>query len=395
MPFDPPTAPLGLSELAGETHWQRRMAEIAERASPRSRQGRAAQQHHALELILERLARQPRREPLGRAETIVLQLAQEALALAAQLPAAPRERLRQRLLAGLTGEATLVPLFHLLREAARQRARGFSVAFTGLTEDTPYDLLLQRDGVALELACETVSAEAGRQLNRGDWHMLVDRIDPGLQTWLAAHPGRYLLKMTLPQGIQTAAELAELQGRINDLLVQQKRQCASPAAVLKLDPLTLAGAQAGQALPQQLRQLFGPDAHLAVTGSPGCGSLFVMAARAGRENGLAAVTVQRLGEIAARRFSGTRPALAAVFLEDLERQEWRALRDTLELEGAVRRFFTRPEARPLAAVSCCSRLEIFGSAPPEAVEAGELRFANPNHPQARLPALQPAVASLG
>ncbi|MFC7553782.1 hypothetical protein ACFQU7_18465 [Pseudoroseomonas wenyumeiae] len=111
------------------------------------------------------------------------------------------------MLEGLTGEQTLIPLFHLFREAARQRARGFTVHFTGLTEGTSYDLLLERGGVEAELACETVSAEEGRALPT-DWCALMDGINPDLQTWLAAHPGRYLLKMTLPDGIQGPEQLS-------------------------------------------------------------------------------------------------------------------------------------------------------------------------------------------
>ena len=47
-----------------------------------------------------------------------------------------------------------------------------------------------------------MTAEEGRGVHRGAWFRLADRIDPDLQIWLAAHPGRYLLKMTLPNGLR-------------------------------------------------------------------------------------------------------------------------------------------------------------------------------------------------
>lgn len=383
----------GFMALAGEAAWRDRMADLAARARPQSWRGRAAQQRHALELLLARLA-DPRQTPkLNRAEQQVLALAQAAVALADTLPEPSRLRLRERLLAGLTGEATLIPLFHLLREASRQRARGFTVHFAGLAEEAPYDLLLQRDGAEAELACCTVSAEEGRHMPRGDWFALVDGINPDLQTWLAAHPGRYLLKMTLPDGIQGPGEVAELQRQVSSLLSTRKRQDASPAAVLKLDPLMLAGAQASKAgLPRRLRDLFGPDAHLAVTGDPAGGSVFVMAAHAGRENQLAATVVRHLG-LTAQRLTGQRPGILSIFLEDVERGEWRTLRETLELEGAIRRFFTTAAAQPVVAATCSTRLEMFGVAPPDAAEQGELRFRNQAHHAAREPGLQPAVTS--
>jgi hypothetical protein len=384
----------GFLALAGEVEWRRRMADLARQAQPRSWQGRAAQQRHALELLLSRLA-DPRATPrLSRAEAQVVALAREAVRLADTLPALPRARLRERLLAGLTGQATLIPLFHLLREASRQRARGFTVHFAGLAEEAPYDLRLERDGAVAELACRTVSAEEGRHLPRGNWFALVDGINPDLQTWLAAHPGRYLLKMTLPEGLQTPAELSRLQRQVSDLLASHKRQHASEAAVLKLDPLTLAGVQAaGQGLPRSLREMFGPDTHLAVTGDPAAGSVFVMTAQAGRENALAATVVRHMAEAAATTLTGEHPGIVSIFLEEVERAEWRGLRDTLQLEGAVRRFFTTPAAGRLAAAACSSRFEMFGLAPPEAAEQGELRFRNQAHPAASQPALQPAIAS--
>jgi hypothetical protein len=382
--------------LAGEAAWTQRIADLGLRAKPHSWRGRAAQQRHALELILARLSR-PDAKPPGAAEQVALDLMREAVRLSDTLPEEPRARLRAELLRGLTGEATLIPLFHLLRQAARQRARGFQVRFTGLTDGTSYDLLLTRDGVEAELACETVSAEEGRPVPRQDWCALMDGINPDLQTWLAAHPGRYLLKMTLPEGIHGPAQLSQLQQRISALLAAQQRQDSSAEAVLKLDPLVLAGAKMSgpSGLPTQLRAQFGPDAHLAVTGDPSGGSVFVLAARAGQRNAVADAVVRRMAAAAGNRLSGTRPGILAVLLDDIDRGEWRGLRESLELEGVVRRFFTTPAAKPVAAAGFATRLEMFGVQPPDAAGEGELRFRNSGHPSAPCLALKPAIASCG
>jgi hypothetical protein len=226
--------------------------------------------------------------------------------------------------------------------------------------------------------------------------MLVDRIHPELQTWLAAHPGRYLLKMTLPEGLTGPDQTAEIHRRISALLAAERRQGACSQAVLKLDPLVLAGAQAGDrpgSLPARLREQFGPEAHLAVTTNPDSNSVFVMAARASQENEVAAAVCRRLAVAAEDRLTGRHPGILAVFLDDLERGEWRALREKLELEGAVRRFLTTASARRVVAVSCASRFELFGAPPPDGAPGGELRFRNPAHPAAKQPALAPAILS--
>ena len=375
--------------LCGKRTWSRRLSEIDAGTRSRSLGARALQRHHAIELALAKLCDPAAK--CGAAERRALFLAREAVRVAAELPQPSRDRFRALLAAGLTGEANLIPLFHMLRVAAAQRARGFEVRHAGLVEDASFDLLITRDGVHAEVACETVSAEEGRHMHRGDWCALVDRVNPDLQTWLSAHPGRYVLKMTLPDGLREPAQIAELHRRISALLSDSKRQDVDAAAVLKLDPLLLAGAQAS--LPGTLRAQFGPEAHLAVASDPAGGSVFVLAARAGRENDISAAVCRRLTLSARERLTGTRPGIVAVFLDDIDREEWRGLRDRLELEGAVRRFLTCPEAQRVVAVSCASRTEMFDGGPPDAAPEGELRFRNPVHPQAKLAALLPAISS--
>lgn len=400
----PPTAVSARSldafvALAGARVWRTRMTEIRDLATAGPRSGQAIRERHATELAIERL-RNPSTRPPAPAEARLAELAAQAVALAGSLGAAGKQRLREAVRAGLTGEQTLIPLFHMLRTAALQRSRGFKLRFAGLEDGTPFDLLLQGDQIEAEVVCEVVSAEAGRGVHRGAWFRLADRVDPDLQTWLADHPGRYLLKMTLAQGLQgglsdAAAEgdaLAQLHHRIRALLASQTRQDHDEAVVLRLDPLLLTAAQADDlGLVSSLRHQFGPEAHLSVTAA-GRG-VFVMAARAGRENDIAVAIRKRMAAIAPTRLSGTRPGILAMFVEDTNRGEWRGLRERLELEGEARQFLTNPEARPVVAVTFGSRLELFDLKGPDSAPDGELRFRNPGHPAARAPGLASAVLS--
>jgi hypothetical protein len=359
----------------------------------------AIRQRHAVELAIERMRVSVRRRP-SLAESLLNGFAAQAVTLAGTLGAAGRRRFIDALQLAVTGEATLIPLFHLLRTAELQRSRGFAVTYAGLEEGTPFDLLLTRERVEAEISCEVMSAEDGRDVHRGAWSRLADRIDPELQVWLGAHPGRYLLKMTLPQGLHGGLHatddvpdpLAALHQRIRAMLEARTRQDHDEAIVLRLDPLLLSGAQGEDlGLMPFLRREFGPEAHLAVTTAGG--GVFVMAARAAQENGVAVAIRKRLGMIAPARLTGTRPGILAIFLEDTDRLEWRGLRERLELEGEARQFLTNPEAKRVVAVTFASRLELFGMKEPDAVEGGELRFRNPGHPAARIPALAPAVLS--
>jgi hypothetical protein len=400
----PPSAipdPPGLGALwplIGARRWQERLAEIRDLAASGPRAGQAIRQRHGVELSLEKLRRYPGAMP-SMAEALLGQIAAEIPCVAASLSRPGRERLIARLRAGLSGQNTLISLFHLVRTAMAHRDRGFTVGFSGLDDETSYDLLLRRDLAEAEVACDVVTAEEGRGVHRGAWFRLADRIDPDLQTWLAAHPGRYLLKMTLPNGLRGGLEsgpdsetLVRLHQRITGMLQTRTRKDYDEAIVLRLDPLLLAGAQAEDTgLISSLRREFGPEAHLSVTTSGN--AVFVMAARAGQENEVATAIRRRLGMLAPARLTGQRPGILSVFVEDTDRQEWRGLRDRLELEGEARQFMTHPQARPVVAVSFVSRFEMFGVAEPDAAPGGELRFRNPSHPAASIPALAPAILS--
>ena len=351
------------------------------------RVGRAVAQRHAVEVSLERLRR---RQPAGPMDAAVGALAAEAVALFAALPARGRSRLTAALAAGLRGTGTLVGLFHLLRVAALHRAQGFEVTFAGFAEGAAFDLLIRRGGSSAEIACEVVSAEEGRDVHRGAWLRLVDAVDPDLQTWLAQHPGRYLLKLTLSQGLRAEPEsLAAMQARIRALIGSERRADQDAAAILRLDPLMMAATPAGEGgLMGSLRREFGHEAHLAVmTGGEG---VCVMAARAGREDEVADAVRRRMATIAPERLSGTRPGILAMLVEDTDAMEWRHLREQLEIEGAARKFLTEPVARHVVAVTCASRRELFGAAEPA---GADLRFRNPGHPAARSAELAEAILS--
>jgi hypothetical protein len=376
--------------LIGQARWQQRLDAIEAASVAQRIAGRVVRDRHAIELAVARLARGTTSRPTG-AESAIARLLSQTLAAHDSLSPAAQHRLVDLLEAALEGNATLVPVFHLIRTAELHRARGFSVRFSGLEDGTPYNLLIERDGRCAEIACSVVSADEGRWVHRGDWFALVDRINPELQSWLAAHPGRYLLKMTLPEGLDSTRNLADVQARIAGLLAGERKADHSETAVLRLDPLLIAQAEAGQAaLTARLRAQFGEEAHFAVAAAES--SMFVMAARAGRPNEVAAVLRRRLSELPAR-LSGDRPGILAVFVEDTDPTEWRALRERLEIEGATRNFLTAPEAKPVVAVTCASRFELLGQPEPLAARGGELRYRNPAHPSAKDAALAPAVLS--
>lgn len=376
--------------IAGRKCWSERIASLHAGTISSTRYGGLVAQRHAAEFASEKMRRGLALSPV---ETALAARVGALMRLDADLSAAGKVRFRAAIADALAGEATLMPLLHLHRTAILHEGLGFSVSYAGLEDGTNFDLLITREDVTAEVACDTISAEDGRSVRRAAWMRLMDRIDPDLQTWLSAHPGRYLLKMTLPQGLRGDAAdgtstLAALHQRINAMLSSARRSDHDEAAVLRLDPLMLNAAQAQESgLMNQLRQEFGPEANLAVTGSSG--GVVVLAARSSSENEVAAALRRRLATLAPARLSGTRPGILAMFVADTDRLEWRLLHEHLTLEGETRQFLTLPEARSVVAVTCASRFELYA----EPGVASAMRFRNPSHPAAKLEALAPAVLS--
>lgn len=379
--------------LIGQAAWRERMQTIMERVSKPTRTSKLAANQFAAECAIEKARRGM---ALSAAEAALVNLATRIPELHESLNTAGKTRLHTAMDTALLGEGTIVPLLHLIHTAQLQRERGFEVDFTGFNQATPFDLLITRDGANAEIACDTISAEEGHIVQRGAWSSLADGMDPDLQTWLAAHPGRYLLKMTLPQGLTPACgpnDLAALQARIKNMLASAKRSDYDEAAVLRLDPLLLAGAQASDikfassGILTKLRREFGPEAHFSVTEAGP--SMFIMAARGGAVNEVAGAVRRRMAAIAPARLTGARPGILAMMIEDTDPLEWRTLHEQLLLEGEARQFLTFPEAQSVIAVTCASRFELTRNGVPE----GDLRYRNPKHPDSKSPALAPAVLS--
>jgi hypothetical protein len=379
--------------LVGKAAWRERFQTISERISKPTRSSKLAANRFAAECAIEKARRGM---ALTSAESALVNLATRIPELHDSLNAKGKSRLNGALEAAMIGEETIIPILHLMHTAELQRSRGFEVEFSGFTKSTPFDLLISRDGVDAEIACDAISAEEGRSVRRSIWTSLADKIDPELQTWLASHPGRYLLKMTLPQGLTPKSDpqdIVALQARIKNMLSSTRRADYDEAAVLRLDPLLLAGAQATDApiaaagILAKLRREFGPEAHFAVTEAGP--SLFIMAARGGAENEVAGAVRRRMAAIAPARLTGTRPGILAMMIDDTDQLEWRILHEQLLLEGEARQFLTFPEARSVIAVTCASRFELTRNGAPE----GDLRYRNPKHPEAKSLALAPAVMS--
>ncbi len=382
--------------IVGKQAWQARIdAIIQAQATPGQSNlcGRDVLRRHAIEIAIERQRRPSANHP-SLCDARMGRLAAEAVRLHGSLSPEGRRRFEARLDHAMLDGQSLTPLFHMLRTAWLHRRRGFDVTFAGLADGASFDLALRRDDVVAEVACEVVSAEAGRGLHRGAWFRLVDLIDADLGAWLDHHPGRYLLKMTLPDGLRVepapagAGSLACLRARITAMLTERRRADQDQSAIMRLDPFSLSAMPTReQPIMAHLQSMFSPETHLAVRVKGE--AVFAMAAHAGRENNVPLILRRRMADIAPNRLSGACPGILAMYVEDTELREWRGLTRDMSLEAETRQFLTTPEARHVVSVACTSRHELFDPARDDV----ELRFRNPGHGAAKVEALAPSITS--
>lgn len=85
-----------------------------------------------------------------------------------------RVRLQGRLRDAL--KSTFSGLYLELDLAIELLQQGFDVTFPDLEADAPWDLSFVRDGIAGELECKSLSADAGRKIHRKDFYRFVDSL---------------------------------------------------------------------------------------------------------------------------------------------------------------------------------------------------------------------------
>ena len=118
LPFDPRALDAFVA-MIGARAWAARVAEIGRLAATGPRTGTVVLQRHGLELAIERL-RAPLTRPPVTAELHAAGLATDAVALHRRLSTPGKGRLRERLTAAVSGDGTLVALFHLLRTRSEE-----------------------------------------------------------------------------------------------------------------------------------------------------------------------------------------------------------------------------------------------------------------------------------
>lgn len=99
-------------DLVGGKRWRERLAEIRDLAAAGPRASQAIRQRHVLELSVEKLRRQPGIRP-SVTEGLLGSIAREIPLIAENLTSRGRDRLVDQLRCGLSGQNTLIPVFHL------------------------------------------------------------------------------------------------------------------------------------------------------------------------------------------------------------------------------------------------------------------------------------------
>ncbi len=371
--------------VVGRRAWTARMRSLEAHIAGQPALRHVVQRRHLLEMAFDQLDRRVRRagpdRPLPPQYAALAEIAGLVGDTAEALNAKGEKALKARLAAALEDGGALSAALHPFAVARRFLQLGFSVSFPDLEDKAPYDLLVEKDGTAAEVVCVAVASDAGRSVDSADWSRLVGEIDGAMQAYVDGRPGRYVLKLSLPEGLAGDTGIADIRDAVVELLADNQRSARAESVVMKLDPLNLGSDPISQDdLHQVLRAQFGPAASLAI-GMFG-DSAFAIAGRSGKPDDIARGVLDQLVDVP-RRFGGDRPGLLFTLVDDVSAVEWTSLRDRMELEVAGRELLNRAENAPVHSVAFVSVADMVTEGPPGFARHRSLCVLNPKHPQAR------------
>jgi hypothetical protein len=167
-------------QLAGEDAWWKRVNQLERDARRSEFQTKIVLDHHWLEMeIAAQIAflRDHGRllpEQILPNSMAALRFAATVAELHERLGARGRVRLQGRLRGAL--KSTFSGFYLELDLAIELLQQGFDVTFPDLEADAPWDLSFARNGIAGELECKSLSADAGRKIHRKDFYRFVDSL---------------------------------------------------------------------------------------------------------------------------------------------------------------------------------------------------------------------------
>lgn len=249
-----------------------------------------------------------------------LRFADMVVRLHSELSEVGKRVLEGRLRDALKAETGFAALYLEVEMARRLMAEGWKVQWPDMEGTGQFDLLAADDRVAIEIECKSLSADAGRQVHRKDFYRFVESVASSLDTRARAQPPQVVTVTLRGRLSPNVGEQEELRRCVIEVLADDAPGANRKTQHLRVDRALLTDVLGhveplvnGQ-VSAACRRAFGPGAHVAGPLSEHGGCLVVI--RSEREDDTSKPLLEAMRK-AATQFTGTRPALISLQLNDL------------------------------------------------------------------------------
>ena len=242
-----------------------------------------------------------------------------------------QRRLAGMIKSGLDAEHGLAPVQFEMLVAAHLMRRDFDVGFSDIESGGGFDFLAERDGVATEVECKTVSGDLGRKIHLRRLYQFGGQIHRLMVAALDLRPGGQLARVRLTGRFSGSdPELKAISERLNKVLNDGASDLETTTFAIEYRAFAWAGspfedAHSGSVSTEAVRRYVEQQTglkldHLVIVGRPRIGAV-VVAIESLQPDAVMRALVEQLKDSVKRQFSGTRPGGLCVRFSDVTESE--------------------------------------------------------------------------
>ncbi len=378
-----------LISFVGQRKFEQRIRSIESRRAQDPIMGELISERHAIELELGRLQHmdmQGDTELWPDPETYealshALRFASMVYLVLTRLSPEAKERLRDRLRRSLSGESSLRSLEHEMLVVAALRTQGWDLSFTGLENGTRTNLLVRKGDFALEIACKTVSADHGRQIGRADFRQLFSTLATKLEAMPSDCWKNRFVHLNLPG--KFSSDRNAIENYTDAVVCVMETGKAKPSSqqyridIKEIGPTWYTLKNNRDARIYIKTRLRTEQFHSFCIRT--AESVFVFAASSEAPDQTLSCCLRQLKQTTAQ-FSGHRPGVLWLNIDDLESYEWNTLKESSEFQRLLRKYLKEAERQHLCSMAIGATGHIFPDRNPGWRPGPLLHFDNKESP---------------
>jgi len=380
--------------IVGLSALKKRFSDLAERRRVSPLFEDYIKERHTVELELDRLLKHKRktgRYPKKSESTAfqrVVGFMRMVHGVHSNLNVPGKHRLHGMIRDALKREGGFAALEHEMTTAAHCMRQGFDIEFVDLEGEDRFDLLARRDQDEIEIECKTVSNDIGRKIHRKDFIELAKNLWPLLSDYRAELRQSRLVVLKVDDRLaNTSDEAKRVSETIASVLGSDNTSSQVRGFSVEVHEYRPASLPPDAAtIREEIEKLIGTyQFHLFMCGDRDAVIVFV--AHSSHRDQMLAYIYRQLKN-ATDQFSGDRPAILSVLIEDIYPDQWADLRQGSGLQVMTSKLLVSPARSHVHSVSYSSVGVLEKYPGHSSIRGTVLSYRNPHHPRYDAPSLQ-------